>query len=540
MCRPAVQHGGQRMTSLGRATPWIYPVLLAALVLAVFSPTLRYDFAPLDDDVNRLFNPHLGPPTLARLEWALTDPSYTRRYQPLGWITDSVVSTVSGISPWGYHGLNVVLHALNAVLLFRLLCQLLTRLAPATPRSAPGDWLLFAPLLSAAWWALNPLRVEIVAWCSGLPVNLAMTFVLLALGWHLRDDSPGRRWLAGGAFALGLLSYPVGMGATAFFPLLDWATGVRGRRLIARTLPYVLVSLVIGYVNLAARAHAGAEQAPLPTLAELPASFRLLRGFAFVAHYWWKPWLPFDLAPVYRELFHLPWLSAPVIGGTGLLVAAVAAAWRWRGVGLLLLAHFAVLLPITGYTELIHFPHDRYALWSDLAFATGLAFLLWRWQSRAAGVALGAIIAGCTVLTIRQLPVWQSTATVMASVRSHLAPGEAPAIRDIRPALWLFRAGDYTGAENLLDHELSTRPHDPDLRAARLDLRDLRAGHEKVVASFGLHIEDVPPAALLHQNLALGFLHQGEPEPAAWHLAEIARIAPAYYAYLAEKAAVRR
>jgi hypothetical protein len=127
----------------------------------------------------------------------------------------------------------------------------------------------------------------------------------------------------------------------------------------------------------------------------------------------------------------------------------------------------------------------------------------------------------------------------MASVRSHLNPGEAPAIRDIRPALWLFRSGDYAGAENLLDQELVNRPHDPALRAARMDLRDLRATHEKLVASFGLRIEDVPPAALLHQQLARGFLQQGEPEPAAWHLAEIARIAPVYYAYLAGKTAVR-
>lgn len=514
--------------------------MLAALVLAVFSPTLRYDFAPLDDDVNRLFNPHLGPPTLARLEWALTDPSYTRRYQPLGWMADSVVSSLCGISPWGYHGLNVLLHALNAVLLFRLLRQLLTRLAPASPAPTSGAWLLFAPLLAAAWWALHPLRVEIVAWCSGLPVNLAMAFVLLALTWHARTDSPGHRLLAGSAFAASLLSYPVGLGAAAFFPLLDWSAGVRGRRLIWRTVPYLLITLAIGYINLAARAHAGTEHAPVPTLAELPASFRALRALCFFAHYWWKPWLPFDLAPVYRELFHLPWLSAPVMGAAVLFLGAGVAAVRWRGTALLILAQLAVLFPLTGVTELIHFPHDRYALWSDLAFATGLAFLLWRWRSRTAGVAMAALLAVLTFLTIRQLPVWQSTATVMASVRSHLAPGDTPAIRDIRPALWLFRAGDYAGAEALLDHELSTRPHDPDLRAARLDLRDLRANHEWVVAAFGLHIEDVPPAALIHQQLALGFMRQGEPEPAAWHLAEIARIAPVYYAYLAQKAATRR
>lgn len=524
----------------GRRSIWIYHALLAALVLAIFSPTLHYEFAPLDDDVNRLFNPHLGPPTLARLQWALTDPSYTRRYQPLGWILDSIVSTFSGISPWGYHGLNVVLHALNAVLLFRLLQHLLVKLIQVAPSQAADQWLLLGPLLAAGWWALHPLRVELVAWCSGLPVNLAITFVLVSLTCHIRKDSPASRGLASGAFAFGLLSYPVGLGATAFFPLLDWASGYRGRRLITRTLPYVLITLCIGYINLAARAHAGADHAPLPTLAELPADFRVLRGFCFITHYWWKPWLPLDLAPVYRELFVLPWNSTPVIAGAALLTGAMAAAWRWRGAGLLLLAHFAVLLPITGFTELIHFPHDRYAIWSDLTIATGLAFLLWRWRKLSAGIALAVLIAVLSVLTMRQLPVWQSTSTVMASIRSHLAPGEVPAIRDIRPALWLFRAGDYAGAENLLDQELATRPQDAALRSARSDLRELRTQHQRVVASFGLLIEDVPPAALLHQQLALAFLRQGEREPAAWHLAEIARISPVYYAYLAEKADLKR
>jgi len=516
------------MSAAGRVPRWIIPLLLPALVLALFGPSLRYDFAPLDDDVNVLFNPQHGPLTLDRIANSFGDPGYTRRYLPLGWILNSAVASFGGLSPWGYHAANVVLHALNAVLLFGLLRTLARRFSA----NLPDPWSELAPGLAAAWWALHPLRVETVAWVSALPTNLSLACVLIALRLHLRQSSPRYVALAGLVFAAGLLSYPVGLGAAVFFPLLDWADGKRGRDLVVRALPYLAVTLAIGYINLAARAHVGADHAPLPTLAELPASTRVLRGFCFLSHYWWKAWLPFYLSPVYRELLHVTWTSPCFLTGVALGVAALWFARRSPALGLLLLAQIAVLFPITGATELLHFPHDRYSLWADLATAAGLALLLAKWRSRPAAIALAALAAVGVWLTTRQLPVWQSTDTIIASVRSHLVPGEATAIRDVRPAYWLFREGRYDQAFALIDGELAARPHDPALLATRQDLKAMQAAHVRATAALGLTPAEVPPVALLHYGLAREFLARNESEPAAWHLAEIARLAPRYYAVL--------
>ena len=344
------------MRVAGRIPRWIVPLLLLSLVLALFGPSLRYDFAPLDDDVNVVFNPHHGPLTLGRIADSFGDPGYIRRYQPLGWILNSSVATVTGLSPWGYHAANVVLHAINAVLLAGLLRALVIRFAPAPS----GLWHELAPALAAAWWALHPLRVETVAWVSALPTNLSLGCILIALWLHLRSESTGHVALASLAFLAGLLSYPVGMGAAALFPLLDWAAGRRGRALVVRALPYLAVALAIGLINLAARAHVGSDHAPVPTLLELPASYRLLRGFCFLSHYWWKPWLPFDLSPVYSELLHLTWRSPYFLAGGTLFFFAAWFARRSPAFVLLLLGQVAMLLPITGATELLHFPHDRY------------------------------------------------------------------------------------------------------------------------------------------------------------------------------------
>lgn len=519
------------MSTRERIPGWIVPLLLPALVLALFSPSLRYDFAPLDDDVNIVFNPNQGPPTAERIVASFRDTRYIRRYQPLGWILNQVAGSISGLAPWGYHLVNVGLHAVNALLLYAVLRRLVRRFSGGEPGTANLS-LTLAPALAAAWWALHPLRVETTAWVSALPTNLALGLTMLAVWLHLGADTPRRVALAALAFTAALLSYPVGMGAAVFFPLLDWAGGRRGRALVARALPFFVAAGIVGVLNLAARAGVSAEHAPLPSLATLPFGVRLLRGCCFLAHYWWKPWLPFDLAPAYGELLHITWTSRYVVAGAVLAVALAVLIWQVPAAGLLLVGQVAVLAPITGLTELLHFPHDRYALWADLAWAAGLALLLARWRSRSAMIAFATVVAGAAALTARQLPTWAGRDTVAASIRSHLAPGEATPVRDVRPAYWLFRDGHYRAAFALLDRELATRPDDVSLRTARHDLQEMLAEHVRIAAEMGLTPEQVPPVARIHAALARECLAKGDHDVAAWHLVEIARLSPDYYALL--------
>ena len=70
-----------------------------------------------------------------------------------------------GLKPWGHHLTNVLLHALNAALVFVLLQQL----TGATWRS----------LLVAALFAVHPLRVESVAWVAERKDVLSGFFGLL-------------------------------------------------------------------------------------------------------------------------------------------------------------------------------------------------------------------------------------------------------------------------------------------------------------------------------------------------------------------------
>src|SRR5205823_194894 len=85
-------------------------------------------------------------------------------------------------NPSGYHAVNLALHLLNTVLVWRLFRRL--RLA--------------LPLLGAGIFALHPVAVQSVAWLTQQPMLLAWSFALgfLLLQLHVIDppiDDPELR-----------------------------------------------------------------------------------------------------------------------------------------------------------------------------------------------------------------------------------------------------------------------------------------------------------------------------------------------------------
>lgn len=117
------------------------------------------------------------------------EPGATPQYYPLVFSTFWVEYHLWGLHSAGFHLVNVLLHALNAVLLFRLLRAL----------DVPGA------MLAGALFAVTPVHVESVAWISERKNVLSGVFYLLAFAtyWRfvcLRADggasSSSRRWLS--------------------------------------------------------------------------------------------------------------------------------------------------------------------------------------------------------------------------------------------------------------------------------------------------------------------------------------------------------
>ena len=115
-------------------------LLLFALVLVAYLPALQCGFI-WDDDDYVIENPVLR--TAAGLWQLWTDPSSLPQYYPLVHTMFWIEFQLWGLEPFGYHLVNILLHATSAVLLWRLLASL----------SVP------AALLIAALFAVHPVQV---------------------------------------------------------------------------------------------------------------------------------------------------------------------------------------------------------------------------------------------------------------------------------------------------------------------------------------------------------------------------------------------
>jgi len=422
-------------------------VLIAGVTALVFSGARHGAFLAWDDDINITGNEHLRGLTRENVGWMFADASYMRRYVPLTWLNWAIEYEIFGLTARSSHLGNLLLHGINAALVFFLILRVLALVRG--DRRMPHDVSLLAAAAGALLWALHPLRVEVVAWASGRIYVLAGFFLLLAMLAYLQaatgaPDAPDRRrWRIAAlvALAASLLTYPL---AITFVGVLLVADAFLLRRIRlgpgtwsaaeSRTawldkIPFVLLTAAVALVTVAARFQARGIWTPPPTLAEFGGFERMMQAFYMWAHFVWKPWVPVDLTPVPSTLLGFnPW-GLPFLASAAGVLGATAVLWwqrrRWPGALALWLAHLCLLVPVLGLTERPQFPSDRYSylqgvLWSLAAAAVVVWCLqrMGRWQVLAP-VVFG--VAGCVVLSVDQIRIWRDSETLFRHAHARLA-----------------------------------------------------------------------------------------------------------------------
>ncbi len=175
----------------------ILSLLLAVAAIAIYSPVNNHPFANIDDPKYVVDNPHIKDgltPSVA--VWAITH-GYAANWHPLTWMSHALDIQMFGYDPAGHHDENVLLHAIDAILLFLVL-----------KRATGFTWRSF---MVAALFALHPLNVESVAWVAERKTMLSTLFCLLALGayqWYASKPGVLRYVVMAGLFMLGLMSKP--------------------------------------------------------------------------------------------------------------------------------------------------------------------------------------------------------------------------------------------------------------------------------------------------------------------------------------------
>lgn len=400
-----------------------------------------------------------------------------------------------GDNPLGYHAVNVLVHAADVLLVWRLLARL----------AVPGAW------LAAALFAVHPVNVESVAWIAEGKNVLAMLFYLTSLWCFVRSPvfsggAGSRAWygLAVASFLLALLSKIVV--APMPFVLLGLLWWKRGRLTRAGTLavaPFFVLAAGIGAVAFWFQSHRAIGAEIVRT--DGPAGRLAGAGWA-IWFYLDKALLPLGLRSIYPRWRIDPrawWSYLPALAAAG----AFAACWRGRrtwGAGpLIAFAYFAVMLsPVLGFM--------------DIAFMK-LSLVADHWQYFAM-IGPVALAAAALVSAVRRGGPYAARALAAFAGLALVAMGTST---------WRL-SGRYRDAGTFWGAVLAD---DPDCWGAHNNLGAFlleRGQPEEALAHFARAVELRPDDAKAQYNLGALLRETGRPDAAIAHLERAVELQPNY------------
>jgi len=353
--------------------------LFFAATIFVYWPTLRGPFLVWDDTQHFLLNSAL----LKGEWWAFWQRSYYGLYIPATYTIWTWLYAVWA-DPLAFHLLNLLLHLLNGVLVFRL----------ARPHLSENN-----ALFVTAIFYLHPLQVESVAWISGGRDLLAAFFALLALT-TLQSRRLGAAWAVGTPlFVFALFCKP----HLVLLPVVVWMMQPHRWRL-ALFWAAASAAVAIGTTQIQndfILTHVA------PTL-WWERGLIALDSLGFYVSKWFVPW---PLASNYTRTPELVLNNRFYIQSgaliLGIAVLALYPKFRRHKSTHALVISLLLLLPVSGLipfsAQALSTVADRYMYLPMIGLAAAVSPLALRLRWVAP-----AILLGCAALSWARVPVWTS------------------------------------------------------------------------------------------------------------------------------------
>jgi protein O-mannosyl-transferase len=397
--------------------------LLVVVTLTVFNRASQNSFVNFDDDGYITENQHVRAGlTWETARWAFTTNAQSN-WHPLTWLSHVVDYQLFHFNPAGHHYTSVLLHAVNAVLLFLLL------------QGATG--FTWRSLMVAALFAIHPENVESVAWVSERKNVLSMLFFLLAMlayARYARKPAAKSYLVVAILFAAGLMAKPQVI--TLPFVLLLWDYWPLRRMgadsadtssnslptrplsfLFREKLPLLALSAASAIITLKVQAAGGAVRSQV----EYPFWVRIENAIFSYTRYIGKALWPAHLSPMYPHPGEsLRWWA--VLGALLLLILVSGLVYmrrrhRFLPMGWLWL--LGTMVPMIGLVQVgAQGMADRYAY---LPFIGLFILVCWGVAEWARQVRLSQqwlafsgvlVLAAFAALSYRQVGYWHDSITL--------------------------------------------------------------------------------------------------------------------------------
>ena len=421
---------------------------LALSTFAVYARVSGFGFLNFDDELYVTQNAHVTAGlTTEGAKWAFTGV-VAGNWMPVTLLSHMLDVQLFGMRSGMHHLVNVLLHALAAVLLFGCLRR-------ATGERGPSAFVAFV-------FALHPLHVSSVAWVAERKDVLSACFWFLALYCYVRyaeRPSAGRYLPVAAFFSLGLMSKPMLVTFPFTLLLLDlWPLRrLRWPGAIVEKLPLVALSAAASAVTYFAQLSGGAVQS---TGLLMRAENAVLSYAIYLGQTFW----PVRLAVMYPYPQSIRAAEAAAALALVLLFSGVAAgAWRtrpWVTIGWFW--YLGTLVPVIGFIQAGEQAHaDRYMYIPMIGLSIVLAWsaqeAALRWPAMQRPFVLAGVMAcfACAARARAESAWWHDSETLF---RRALAVTQRNAVAHNNLGAAMISRGGYVEAIPQLEAALRIRP----------------------------------------------------------------------------------
>jgi tetratricopeptide (TPR) repeat protein len=561
---------GEELQGRSLNKPQLLLIMMIIMVsCAVYVNTLRNGFV-YDDIPQVVQNPWIRemrfiPEMFSTNVWAFQGIS-TNYYRPLMHISFMLSYALFGLAPWGFHFVNVLLHAGVTLLVFLISSRLFQAANPSAPRFSP-----VLPFMAAVLFAVHPIHTEVVAWVGGVTDLSFSLFFLLALYLYILSAERGVHQKG-----LSLLSVVSFFLATLCkepaltFPLIIVAYDYSFSREAARPLDYLKRSspyLGAAAVYFLLRYNALGGFAPVSRHGELSAYQYLINVFPLFQQYLGKL-----LLPIHLNAYHmftpissmLEWNGALSLAATLVFGGAVLLALKKRG-----LVFFALALVLVPLLPALYIPGagentfaERYLYLPSFGLVLLVALLAGRvvlrkprWSVPVA-TALALVTALYSLGTVQRNAVWKDDERLWRDVVQHSPNSAVPhynlasalnargrideaigeyqtAIR-IQPAAVAYTSlGVAYQAKGLINEAieqyrlaLRLQPGDADAHTYLAIAYALSGALDNAIEHFRIAVQLKPDSANAQYGLGRAYLEKGRPAEAIPYLESAVRLNP--------------
>ncbi|MGD0884928.1 MAG: tetratricopeptide repeat protein [Thermodesulfovibrionales bacterium] len=525
--------------------PGLLILIISLVSFAVYFNALFNDF--VYDDIDQVLGNHwirdvkYIPDIFSKNVWSFQqrETVISNYYRPLMHLIFMLNYYVFGLSPCGFHLMNILFHAGVSILVLVITARLLR----ASSNSSQGDEkgfrgaLLSPPFVVAVLFAAHPIHTEAVAWVAGIP-DLSYTFFSLLSFYLYMRSKEGTR----GMYSLSVVSFSIATlckEPALMLPIILMAyDSIFGKRprgylpFIKRYIPY----FVVAGAYLGLRYHALEGFSPQEPHIVLSTYGYIINVFPLSARYLGKLLLPLNL-----NAFHVLHPISSIFEMGGIVSVAVTAAFvvvtfiAFKKKSKVCFGLLVIALPLL---PSLYIPAlgenvfaERYLYLPSFGFVLLIALALSRAKAVNPGLASGLVIMSLAVAvvycigTVSRNAVWRDDLTLFTdTVRK--SPDAALPHDNLGNAYLKQNRLDEAASEFITALKL-----DPDYAGSHYNLGTVYLNQNRLdeaVNEFTTALKLDPDVAIAHYNLGIAYANQNRLNEAANEFLAAVKLKPDY------------